>query len=804
MWRDLRYAIRMLGQSPGFTGAAVVALALGIGATTAIFSVVNAVLLRPLPYPDPGRLVLVKEHNQGVPVGTTSFATYADWEARGQTLERVAAIRSWYPTLTGQGEPERLQAMRVSASFFGLLGVAPQLGRDFLETEDRPDAWRAIVLSQGLWRRRFGGDPQVIGRRVALSGESFTVVGVMPAEFEEALSANFYEPAELWAPLGYGAALPYACRTCRHLRVVARLKPGVTLEQAGAEVDAITRGLAREHPQDYAGAGATLLPLQEQFVSSIRPALYLMLGAVGVVLLVACANLANLLLARAARRRREMAVRAALGAGRARLLRQLLTESLLLAVVGAGGGLLLVVWGLDALVALAPSDLPSVVGAQLDTRVLLFTLGLTVLTGLVFGLAPALHASRVDLQSALRDEGRGTTGGGPGRLRGLLVSGELALSLVLLIGAGLLVRSFVRLSQVSPGFDARGLLTMQVSALGPRYEDEARVRAFYEEVLRRVAGLPGVESAAMVSNLPLGGNRDQAGLHVEGRPLANAAEAPSPERYGVSPDYLRAMRIPLRRGRILSERDGPDAPRVALIGESVARRVFAGEDPLGKSIRLGGPDSPTRTIVGVVGDVSHDGLEVAPDLQIYVPHAQWSVPYMQLVIRAAGDPAALAGAVRRELWAVDPDQPVYRVATMEQLISATVARRRFLTLLLNLFAGVALVMATIGTYGLISYTVAQRAPEFGLRVALGAQPGDIYRLVLRQGARLALAGVGAGLAIALALARVLASLLYGVSATDPLIFGAISLLLLSVALIASYVPARRAAKVDPVVALRQE
>ncbi|HYP25835.1 MAG TPA: ABC transporter permease [Blastocatellia bacterium] len=802
--QDLRYALRMLLNKPGFTLVAVVTLALGIGANTAIFSAVNSVLLSPLPYPESDRLFSVMEHDKDGPNSTSGYATIADWGARSESFEQIAAVRSWNPTLTGEGEPERLSAMRVSSGFFDLLGFKPVLGRGFLPEDDRPDSWQKVILSYGLWQRRFESDPNIIGKPVVMNGNTFAVVGVMPQGFQELISLNFYTQAELWAPLGYDQSLPYACRTCRHLRAIARIKPGVPVEQAQAELKAISASMAQDNPRDYSSAEVSLVRLQDRFTGEIRPALLLLLGAVGFVLLIACSNLANLLLVRATGRQKEMAVRAAIGASRARLVRQTLTESLLLAFIGAGAGLLVALWGVELLIAFNSDDKLRLTAIAIDGRVLAFTLGVSVVAGLSFGLAPAIRNSRIDLNSVLKQGGRSSISGADRHFRSLLVVAEIAMALVLLIGAGLMLKSFVRLLEVDPGFDTRNLLTLSTSALGNRYEDDSQVLAFQNEVLARVKAVPGVESVGLVSDLPLRGDFDQTGLHVEERPLANPSDAPSPQRYVISLDYLEAMRIPLLQGRSFTETDGPGAPLVVLINRTLAERFWPSGDPLGKRVRLGGPDDPWRTIVGVVGDIRHMGLDAPEEMQVYAPQAQGPFPFMFLVVRSSVDPASLIGSVQREVWAVDKDQPVYNVATMEQLVSRSVAQRQFTMSILGIFASVALIMAAVGIYGLISYSVSQRTHEIGLRIALGAQPGDVLRMVIGQGMALAVAGLVSGLAVSFLLTRLLTNLLYGVSVTDPAIFALTSLALAGVALAACYVPARRATKVEPMEALRYE
>jgi putative ABC transport system permease protein len=803
-WQDLLYGVRLLLKQRSFTVIAVITLALGIGANTAIFSVVNAMLLRPLPYPAAERLMTLSTNGLTGPDGNTGYATFVDWRERSKSFEQLSVVRSWGGTLTGQGEPEMIMGLRVSANYFKLLGVAPALGRDFRADEDRPDTRFVMMLSYALWQRRFGADPNIVGKQVQLSGTTFTVVGVMPAGFEDYLSANWYKSAEAWAPIGYDVSQSWACRDCQHLKAVARLKADVSLAQAQTEMNAISAALQREHPKIYVTPTATVMPLQAAFVKELRPALYLLLVAVGFLLLIACVNVANLLLARATQRERELAIRTALGAGRWRIARQLLTESLLLSLAGAAGGLLLAWWGTEALVALSPASFPKTTAINADARVLSFTLLLSLLTGLLFGSAPAWQATKLDLQTALKESGKALLGSGRKRLRGLLVVAEVALALILLLGAGLLFRSFAHVLRVSPGFETDHLVTMTVPAASARYANEAAVSAFYQQLLSRIEALPGVTGAGIVSNLPFGGNMDKSGFHVEEKPLPNPAEAPSAERYSISPTYLQTMGIPLLRGRAFNERDTRATPFVALINQVAAKRIWPNEDPLGKRIRMGGPDDPLRTIVGVVGDVNHYGLDNAPDMQVYLPHAQWSDAYVQLVMRTTNEPSAIVNAARREVHALDKELPIYRVATMRELVSASVAQRRFTLTLVAVFAALALLLAAIGIYGVVSYTVTQRTQEIGIRLALGAQTRDVLRLVIGQGMKLALLGVAAGVVGAAGLTQWMQGMLFGIAATDPLTFGLTAAALAGVALLACWLPARRAARVDPLVALRYE
>ena len=808
LFRDVRYGIRSLLKRPGFTTIAVITLALGIGANTAIFSVVNAVLLRPLPYSEAERLFVPwgrrtdTQHNAVV-----SYPDFVDWQARTKTLEHVAAYNSSGTLLRqGDAEPELIVGAAVSADLFPLLKVAPILGRPFTRADDQPDAPPVIVLGYDLWQRRFNADPNIIGRQIRISSTSASVLGVLPEGFRfpaQATKTEFLRP--LAATLGDRTQR----RSSYSLRVVARLKPGVTAAGAESEMRAIGAQLERQYPDEGFRLGARLISLHEEVTWGARTPLLVLLGAVGFVLLIACANVANLLLARAAARHREMAIRAALGAGRRRVVRQLLTESLLLSLIGGALGLLVAWWGVHLLLAASPLNIPHLKDVGLDTNVLAFTAVVSILTGVIFGLAPALQASRADLQDALKEGGRNAVGTAVrNRVRALLVVVEVALSLVLLVGAGLLGKSFLLLSEVRPGFEPERVLTTNLSLAKANYPQPEQQQAGFAEIVRRAAAIPGVEAAAVIYPLPLGGDSNAGTFLIVGRPAVRPEDKPTSNHRIMSPDYFRALNIPLSRGRPFDERDTQHAPPVLIVNETFARRYFAGTEALGQHIIIEGERGdnavpPAREIIGIVGDVRHEGLDTESGPEYYVPYTQAPEAFMSLVVRA-DNPGSLAASVREVIKQMDKDQYVAAIQPMTKLVAESVARRRFNTLLTGLFAVVALLLASIGIFGVLNYTVAQRTQEIGLRVALGAQTRDVLRLVLGQGVRLILFGLGAGLAASFALTRVLAGMLYGVTPTDPLTFVAVSFLLASVALLACYIPARRATKVDPMVALRYE
>ncbi len=796
--QDVRYGLRMLGKNPGFTVVAVTALALGIGANSAIFSVVNAVLLRPLPYKDPGRLVKVWETYPQFPKVEASVPNLLDWKAQNHVFEEIAAYRTGENgfNLTGVGEPERIQGTFASASLFPLLGMQAALGRTFLPKEDKPGGEPVVILSHRLWQRRLGSDPSLIGKAVTLNGRSYMVVGVMPRGFA------FPSWAELWMPMGQMGTDELTSRVYHPLEVIARLKPGITLMQAEAEMDTISHRLQQQYPKTNRGWNVRLVPLDQELLGNLRRALLVLLGATGLVLVIACANVANLLLARAAARQKEIAIRAALGAGRWRLTRQLLTESVLLSFLGGALGLLLALWVLDLLVALGPTEIPGVKEIGIDARVLGFTVLISFLTGAIFGLVPALQVSKTDLNETLKEGARTSTSGFHGsRLRSPRVVSEVALALVLLVGAGLLIKSFLRLLRVDPGFNPHRVLTLRIDLPDSKYSSNDRIAAFYQQLSQRIKTLPGVETVGMINYLPLSPeSTNRTRFTVEGRPVSEFETLPVAELRSINPDYFRAMRSPLLKGRYFID---TEKVSVCIINETMARRFFPHEDPIGKRVNTGdlAPQPFWLSIIGVVGDVRHFGLDDRARFDVYVNSTESE---MYLVVRTASDPLSLAPAVRREVQAVDKDVPVSNVTTMDQILSNSLSSRRFSMLLLGIFAGLALILAAVGIYGVISYSVTQRTHEIGIRMALGAERSDVLRLVVRQGMVLTLAGVGAGVAGSLALTRFLSSLLYEVRPTDPATFVSISLLLTGVALLATYIPARRATKVDPMVALRYE
>ena len=804
--KDVRYSIRVLLKNRAFTVTALLTLALGIGVNTAIFSVVDSVLLRPLPMKDPDRVVGVWEHGLrgGPDRNEMAPANYFDLREQNQVFEGIGSFGDLSMNLTGEGEPERLDGQLVSANVFAVLGVKPALGRTFSPEEDQPGQNRVVVLSDALWRRRFNRDPAILGRNLTLNAQSYMVAGVMPPDF-------FFpvRDSELWTPWAMEPEEANG-RGDHYVRAVARLKPGITIEQANAEVEAIAARLSNEYPRTNEGLGFLVSPFHNDYVGNLRTPILILFAAVALVLLIACANVANLLLAQATSRRREIAIRVALGASRLAIVRQLLVESILLAGGGAVLGVLGAVWGVQWLSRLVPDSLSKLQSVSVDARVFAFTLGVTVLTALVFGAVPAFHASRAKPGETLSEVGRDLAGGMSGRfVRRVLVVTEVAVAVVLLVGAGLLIRSFQQLRRVDPGFRSDNLLTMRMVLPGQKYAKPEQRRAFYDELLRRVDELPGVDSAGMITFLPLSFNAMYFSFSVDGRAAPGDMDLPRALYRVVSPDYFRAMGIPLQRGRFFDSHDTADAPPVMLVNRRLAEHFWPGEDPTGKRLKIGPVDSQNAwaVVAGVVGDVRQSGFYGEQDFELYVPYAQERRGFVaprDLVVRTTGDPGQIAGAVRQAVWAVDKDQPVSNVQTMDHVLATAVSRERFQTLLLALFATLALVLACVGLYGVISYAVVQRTHEIGVRMALGAQPADVLRLVIHQGMLLTLIGLVIGVAGAFAVTRVMTEMLFGVTATDPFTFAGVTIVLGLIALLACYIPARRATKVDPLVALRYE
>ncbi len=795
MITDLKYGFRMLAKSPAFTAVAVITLALGIGANTAIFTVVNGLLLRPLPYAEPDRLVTLM-HRQSV-------LELADVQAQSSSFAAIGGLGTQAADYSGGGEPVQLEVGLVAGDFFGVFGARFSSGRGLVPDDDRLGAPRVLVLTHALWQRQFGGDREIIGRNVTIAGQSYTVIGVTAPEFQSPIPTT-----EAFAPIHVFYPNAAVSRGAHLLRAYARLRPGVSIEQAQSELRVIDQRLAEANPEENKGRDSVVLSLHERMVGDIRPALLVLLGAVGLVLLVACANFANLLLARIATRTQELTIRAALGASRVRLISQVLVESMLLALLGGVAGLVLGTWGVDALLALKPANLPRVENIALDARVLGFTFAVALLTGVIFGIFPAWQATRVKISSALAAGGR-RTAGGSSRLRNLLVIAELALALVLLVGAGLLGKAFWRLTNVAPGFNPERLLTMRVELPEARYQKVPPQTRFRDQVLENINMLPRME-AAMISELPLGGSALDHNFIIEGRPPMTAGEEPELYNRSVAGDYFRVMGIPLRQGRLLTRADRADAPTVGVINESMARQYFRDQDPLGVRLRWARSEGVEWiTIVGVVGDVRHFGLAQTEEPAIYTPYAQagqiWK-RWSEIVVRTQGA-AELQSAVtqlKQAVWKVDPLIPVTKVRTMTEIMSVSLSERRFNAVLIGIFAGVALTLACVGLYGVVAYLVEQRTREIGVRMALGAQRHHVINLVLRHGLTLAVGGIALGIAGAFAASRVLTSLLHGVEPTDPSTFLSVVLLLLAVTAAATYLPARRAAGFNPNVALRHE
>jgi putative ABC transport system permease protein len=804
LWQDIRYALRMLSKSAGFSAVVILTLALGIGANTAIFSVVSAVLLRPLPFSQPERIVSI--HGVDLRNGETgrplSYPDFTDLRAQSHSLEAAAAYDESSSTLTGMGDPVHLTMGIVSADVFRVLRVPPILGREFTAAEDKPGTHVAL-LSYRLWKSRFAGDPNVTSKQLVLDGTPYTVAGVMPPDFEFPLGE---QPMDLWSTIAVEGNNVNE-RGSHFLGGIGRLKNGATLAAANAEAAEISAGLAKQFPDTNAHMGLGMQPEIQALVGDVRPALLMVLGAVGFLLLIACANAANLLLARAAGRQREMAIRASLGAGKGRILRQLLTESVLLSLAGGALGLLLAVWGTAALANLPSLGIPRLASAGIDLRALVFTLVVSLVTGVLFGLAPALHASRFNLFRSLKEGGRTATAGmGHSRLRALLVISQVSLAVVLLIGASLLIESVFHLLHESPGFDPQGVMAFNLDLPDSRYGKPEQSADFFRELLGRIQTVPGVKNASGVMPLPLSGDTLRTSFEIEGKPMAKS-DLPRTQIRAVGLDYFQAMRIPLVAGREFTARDDRTAPHVIIINQTLARKFFPDENPIGKHMKPGmaaGKSDSMSEIVGIVGDVKHRNLWDPPAPESYVPYDQNAIGEMYVVVRAEGDPMALLTAIRAQVKAQDAELPIYRAKRMEEYVAASVAQRRFTSVLCTVFAGAGLLLAIVGLFGVMSYSVAQRTHELGVRVAVGAAKWDILRLILKEGMGITAAGIVVGLVGTLALSSILKSQLYGVSERDPLTFLAVIVVLALVALVACYIPARRATRVDPMVALRYE
>ena len=812
LWQDIRYGFRTLIKSPGFTLVALAALALGIGANTAIFSVVNSVLLRDLPYRQSDQVMVVWEQNRarGGRNNVASLANFLDWQQQANSFQEMAAFYDATFNLTGEGNPEEIPAQVTSGNLLTMLGTEPALGRVYTKEEAEPGRDDVIVISHGLWQRRFGGVADIVGKKISLNGENVTVLGVMPQGFKWFMKegSRTGKAAEIWTPTNFASVLngPTKGRG-RFITVAGRLKPGVTHEQAQVEMSTIASRLEQQHAQFNTNMGIHVVPVHEQLAGEIKLALYVLLGAVGFVLLIACANVANLMLARASSRQSEFSIRTALGAGRGRIMRQLLTESVLLSVLGGALGLIIALWGVDALVALSPPNMLGTEKIGLSLPVLAFTFVVSLLTGVVFGLVPTLEVTRLNLNESLKETGKSNMSSRRSRrLSSGFVVAQVALALVLLIGSTLMIKSFLRLQAVDPGFQTENLLTLRVTVPTSKYSEDNQVVAFHRQALERLKSLPDVRSVGAVSALPFGGNLGaRTSFWIEGRPAPPPGQELSTDVRVTDENYFETIGIPVLSGRGFTEQEAKEDRRTIIVNESMARQHFPGQNPIGQYLRVQMmPDPQPMEIIGVVADAKYKTLEGPPHPMVYWAHPQLVYSEMTYVVRTNGDPMNLAAAVRREIQTIDKDQPVADVRTMQSWIDELTARSRFGTLLLTIFAGLALVLAAIGIYGMMSYSVTQRTHELGIRIALGAKTLDVLKLILGRGLALTLVGIVLGLAASFILTRFLSSLLFGVSATDPVTFAGLSLLLTAVALLACYVPTRRAMKVDPMVALRDQ
>ena len=800
--RDIRFGIRMLVRNPGFTAVAVVTLAVAIGSTTTMFSVVNAALLRPLPFPHPDRLMFLWEQGRDGTRSNVGYATFEDWRKMSRSFSHISVVRSWAPTLVGQSDAETLSGLRMSAGTFEMLGAKLELGRDFVEQEDKQGQNQVAILSHALWQRRFNSDPAIVGKAINIDGKPYTVVGVLAPDFPPVFSMHG-RMHDIYSTVAYNDTLSYACRDCRHLRAIARLADGVTERQAHADMDRIMGALLREYPKVYTSPTVPFTPVRDYLVGDVRPVLVALAGAVGFVLLIACVNVANLLLGWGAKREHEFALRASLGAKQSRLSRQLLTESCVLFLIGGGAGLAIAYIAVSAVSNYAHNFVPSVGAIVIDLTVCGFALSVSLVTAIVFGLVPAMRTAR-SAPAASIGSGRSTATRERDRLRNVLVVSEIALALVLVTGAALMTKSFIRLLEVNPGFDIGQTLTLDVDLWGDNYKTDDQEAQFFGEAIRELKSLPGVEAAAITSQVPLGGNMDRYAMHIADKPNANPADDPDADRYSVSPDYFRAMQIPVISGRAFDENDRRNTQPVAVINETFAKKIWPGENPLGKQIRMGGLTSPPKIVIGVVGDVLHDGLDAERTMQVYLPYTQMTDSNVVAVVRAKADPARLKKDVVEAVRKVDALQPVSKVETMREMIMAATMRRRLATEIFLAFAGIALLLTAVGTYGVISYQVAQRTREIGIRMALGADRGKVLGMVLRRGIWLALIGTVLGVPLAAATAQVMTSLLFSVPPVDVAVFATVPVCMMAITALACWIPARRATRVEPTVALRYE